>query len=319
MKKQIEGLPWQPRWISHLGCLKGCLDYLGIDLSWAWLYGGTGHAFVINIHEVVCPSGPTAWHTERLLQLAPNLGYEVSGIFAHKGQPDFAAKQEEAWALVRKRLDEDLPCYGWELAVPEYYVIYGYDETGYYYSGPGSEDGDGPKPWQELSVSEIGVLEIYSVELHDPASDDKAVKDALGFALEHASSPEKWIYPRYRSGPQGFDLWAEALEEGRADRFGQGYNAAVWAECRGEAVAFLREAKERLAGRADALFDEANEAYSVVHTIRKALSEMYPFVMPESDQDLGELQSPEGAALVREAAAAERQGLEVLRHLIQSI
>lgn len=43
---------WVPRWVSHMGCLKGCLDYLGIGISEAWLYGGTGHAFVINLHEM---------------------------------------------------------------------------------------------------------------------------------------------------------------------------------------------------------------------------------------------------------------------------
>lgn len=34
--------------VLHIACLKGCLDYLGDS----WLCGGTGHAFVINIHKV---------------------------------------------------------------------------------------------------------------------------------------------------------------------------------------------------------------------------------------------------------------------------
>jgi hypothetical protein len=33
MKKEIEGLRWVPRWVSHLGCVKGCLDYLGVGVS----------------------------------------------------------------------------------------------------------------------------------------------------------------------------------------------------------------------------------------------------------------------------------------------
>jgi len=47
--KILENLRWQPRNVTHLGCIKGCLDYLGMDVSEPWLYGGTGHAFVINI------------------------------------------------------------------------------------------------------------------------------------------------------------------------------------------------------------------------------------------------------------------------------
>ena len=47
--KKLEHLRWKPHWVTHLGCIKGCLNYLGIEVSDAWLYGGTGHAFVINI------------------------------------------------------------------------------------------------------------------------------------------------------------------------------------------------------------------------------------------------------------------------------
>lgn len=319
MKKELDGLRWQPRWVSHLGCIKGCLDYLRVDVSWPWLYGGTGHAFVINIHEVVCPSGPTAWNTEMLFRLAPNLGYKAAGVFADKSAPGFAAKQAEAWALVRESLDNSIPCYGWELDIPEYYVIYGYDDVGYYYSGAGCDEGAGPKPWQQhiAEDSGIGVLEMYSVEPCEPGSTERVVKDPLTLALEHAESPEKWIFPKYRAGRQGFDLWAEALEKGTADRFGQGYNGAVWAECRREAVAFLKEAKERLSGRADAPFDEAIGHYSVVHAKLEALSELHPFEFGSGEEE--QLKSPEGAALVREAAAAEREGLAVLRRLLECL
>ena len=135
-------------------------------------------------------------------------------------------------------------------------------------------------------------------------------------ALEHAENPEKWIYPDYRSGSAGFDLWAEALDNGTANRFGQGYNGAAWAECRGEAVGFLKEAKARLAGQADSLFDAAIQHYSVVAAKLKELAEMHPFVMEPEEE---ELTSPEGAALVREAAVAERAGLEVIETLLASI
>ena len=86
--KQLENLRWKPKWTTHMGCIKGCLDYLGIDMSDAWLFGGTGHAFVINIPDGVCPSGPTAWQTQILFKLGANLVgslfcYRVSG-YNHK-------------------------------------------------------------------------------------------------------------------------------------------------------------------------------------------------------------------------------------------
>jgi hypothetical protein len=49
--KKLDGLQWHPRYNEHMGCTKGCLDYLGIDVSFPWLYGGTGNAFVLNMND----------------------------------------------------------------------------------------------------------------------------------------------------------------------------------------------------------------------------------------------------------------------------
>lgn len=47
--KKLEYLRWKPHNVTHLGCIKGCLNYLGVEVSDPWLYGATGHAFIINI------------------------------------------------------------------------------------------------------------------------------------------------------------------------------------------------------------------------------------------------------------------------------
>ncbi|MFQ6131112.1 MAG: hypothetical protein ACE5R4_03675, partial [Armatimonadota bacterium] len=272
-----------------------------------------------NIHEVLCPSGPTAWHYGPLLiGLPPNIGYRVETVCGHKGQGElFHDKQKEAWDLARRSIDAGIPCYGWELAIPEFYTIHGYDDVGYYYSGAGCDDGAGPKPWQELGDTGIGAIEVMSVRLCDPDSDEEAVEAAFSAALQHAGNPKEWINEKYRSGPEGFDLWAKALEGGTADRFGQGYNGAVWAECRAEALGFLQQAKERLAGKADALFDEAAGHYSVVAAKLQQLAELFPF---KHETEEGEnVTSPEGAALVRDAGAAERRGLQSLGQLVEAL
>lgn len=35
--KALKSLKWSPKWVSHLGCIKGCLDYLGVEITDAWL------------------------------------------------------------------------------------------------------------------------------------------------------------------------------------------------------------------------------------------------------------------------------------------
>lgn len=46
MPKLLENLRWQRMWTSHLGAIKGWLDFTGRNISEPWLFGeGTGHFF----------------------------------------------------------------------------------------------------------------------------------------------------------------------------------------------------------------------------------------------------------------------------------
>jgi hypothetical protein len=317
--KKLENLRWVPRWVSHLGCIKGCMDYLGLDVSAAWLFGATGHAFVINVHEAVCPSGPTAWNTEMLFKLGKSIGYEIDGVFGMKSADDFAEKQKLAWEHVKAAIDQGLPCYGWELDIPEYYVVYGYDDAGYYFAGPCLDEGRGPKSWQELGDTEIGVIEMYSVKPGQAADDIQTVKEALTFALEHATSPSKWVFPKYKAGLDGYDTWIRALEGGQAHAHGMAYNAAVWRECRGYAVLFLQEAKERLGEQAVTLFDEALDRYQVVQANLVTVADVFPFQGMEPEHIKDEARIRTALEALRTARDAEADGLEALRRIVNEL
>ncbi|MBN1200558.1 MAG: hypothetical protein JXJ20_01760 [Anaerolineae bacterium] len=318
--KQIETLRWKPHWISHMGCVLGCLEHLGIDVSNAWLFGATGHAFLLNIHDELCPSGPTAWKTPMLSQLGRNIGYEEEVIFGMGPEGNIPAKQQEAWDKVRAALDAGIPCYGWGLAVPEFYVIYGYDETGYYYSGPMHDAGHGPKPWQKLGDSWNGMIEVYIVRRGEPVPDAQAVKAALTFALEFAQGPSKWVLPNYNAGLTAYDRWIGAIErQKQCDEHGLSYNAAAWDECRRCAVHFLEEAKTRVGNGTDALFDAAIGPYRTVAENLTKVTEVFPFVerKPEHLQDESRCSTAINA--LRAARSAEEQGLAALKALCAAL
>jgi hypothetical protein len=319
--KKLDHLKWSPRWVSHMGCIKGCLDYLGIQMTDAWLYGGTGHAFVINIHDEVCPSGPTAWNAKMIFDGGRNLGYEFDGKFGWKENPEgFAKLQKEAWEFTRKSLDEGLPIYGWELDIPEFYVVYGYDEVGYYYSGPGADEGKGPKPWRELGDTGIGLIEMYSLKPGQAQPDEIIVKSAFQNVLKHTGNPKEWIHERYASGVKGFDTWISSLESEKADRFGMGYNSEVWGECRRFAVNFLKEAKERLGGKASGLFDEGIQHYQVVADRLTKVAQIYSFEHGTEGEIIKiDDKSQTAAALLKEARTSEAKGLQMLEKIVSEL
>jgi len=315
MEKKIESLRWKCMWVSHLGCVKGCLEYLNIDVSNGWLFGATGHAFIINIHEVVCPSGPTAWDTEMLFKLGNNIGYTIDGVFGSKSDSDFDEKQKLAWEKTKHAIDEGLPCYGWELDIPEFYVVYGYNDKGYYFSGPKCDSDRGHKPWKELGNSEIGVLEMYAMKPKQPADDIKTIKEAFEFVLEHSKSPAKWIYPKYKAGLAGYDNWIHALETGKAHGWGMAYNAVVWSECRNFAVQFLKETKEQIGGKFSSLFDEATSHYEVVAQNLNKVSETFPFP-PKGDEVKDINRCRTALKYLKDARNAEESGLRALEKIL---
>jgi len=312
--KKIEKLAWKPMWVSHLGSLKGCLEYLGSDMTDAWLFGGTGHAFIMNIHETVCPSGPTAWRKHEFLNLIRNMGIVTDGIFSHKTMKDFDKIQENAYQKICQSIDNGIPCFAWELDLPEYGVINGYDDKGYFFSGPRSEPDKDYTPYKNLGKSEIGILEVYFVQRAASQSDRDVVKSAFKFATDFKHSPAVWLFDDYKAGIDAYDQWIRALDKNIANGFGVTYNASIWAECRAYARDFMGEAKEKLGGEFGSLFDEGKEYYAEVAEKLESFEKLFPYP-PDEAHIKDEVNRLKGIELLRKAQAAEGKALDIIEKI----
>ena len=322
MKKQLEELQIQQRYVEILGALKGCLDYLGRPVSFPWLYGATGHAFILSLDPGVDVSSPYTWDDDVLFDLAPGIGFRVDGlkIWRDDAGDSWTDRQCDAWRFVRSAIDRDTPCFGWELKAHYggYWVITGYDDgsgdvdAGYYYSG--WETG-GPTPWQKLGELFVPLLEVHSVDLCDAAPDRAVVREGLSMALKFAENPTGWLSAEGLSGAAAFAYWAGALETGEAKRDDHTYNAQLWLECREMAVAFLQEAKGRLPGCCDELFDRAADQYRTVCAAFREIVALHPARTPAEQDWQSTFASPEAAALVRAVGQADAEGLNRLRDI----
>ncbi|CAG7647185.1 hypothetical protein ACFQI7_19870 [Paenibacillus allorhizosphaerae] len=167
--KKIDNLHWRPFWNSQLGALKSCAEALGSDITDAWLFGGTGAAFVLHMDpEGFGANGP--WQGGPMMNLCHNLGLMIQGVYGFKTDPDFAQKQIMAWENTRLAIDRGFPCYGYNLGIPEYYVVNGYDENGYWFRGIGTE----PSP--DDSDSNLFDIPEYMQILLEPLGDKTYVK-----------------------------------------------------------------------------------------------------------------------------------------------
>jgi len=198
-----------------------------------------------------------------------------------------------------------------------------FSNCGYYYKGVDCESGAGPKFWKELGKSGDDYFEIHFIKSCEAAPDKKTIKDALQFAIEHSKSPEQWIYPHYKSGPAGYDLWIKALEQGNADAFGTAFNALVWSECRSYAVPFLSEAKSRIPMEYHSLFDDAIGHYQIAYENLKKVSELFPCFSVSEEQRVANVKDQslcqEAIGYLEAAREAEVAGLGCLEKIVKKL
>jgi hypothetical protein len=224
-----------------MGMVRGVADFYGIKLSDPMLYGASGHAFMINIHETLCPSGPYCWKREHFYALLPNLGLSMKDE-GFVGGDVTAEKRAATDSLLRKHLDSQNPC---GLVNMEYQLIWGYDETGFLTSQPWAPHNDFPPKhltfgtWDEFG-KEIHV-NFFTFRKTKPAAMRDMVLAGLRHGLDIHANPAKHTSAPYATGAAAYDAFIAAVKAGHGGDHGNWWNATVWAECRDMAGKFLRE------------------------------------------------------------------------------
>lgn len=305
-KVMLPGLQYRPCVPPLVGCIQSCLDYLGIHVSTGWL--SAPYAFMVNVDEQVTFKGPECWSDNGCFdELVRNCGGIVYNFGALNSAADIGDKRREAWDLIRDSIDKGLPCYGWELDMPFYYMIAGYDDIGYYYIDPDTLGVAGPKPYQELGDSEWGCLEIHVIRPGSISDNLKTVKDVFEYALGVGKPDIHRPNEGFTMGIEAYEAWQKAILSGKARYYGSAYNAAFWARCKNLAVLFLKESKLRL-GLWEERFDQAIAHYEAAAAALTKLSLLLP-LRGGTDEELDEDQKAQSIRLLQTAQRSERKGL----------
>jgi hypothetical protein len=262
---------------TMMGVVKAVLDYYHLDASEAWAFGGSGHAFLVNIHEQICPSGPYCWKYDGFLKLLRNLGLEMTDLgFFHKGStPDERAAVE---LKMKQSLDSGIPC---SLVNMEHQVISGYDDKAFFTAQPWGDCCGGFPPstltfgtWPELK-DEVHVT-FYTFRKLAPADNRTIVHDSLGYALDLFRQPEKHCLEHYGIGPNAYDNWTRAVAE-HGSSHGNWWNATVWSECRAMASGYFAEIGQKFPAVAGQTRELSNAYREIADLLSKAADkEMEP-------------------------------------------
>jgi hypothetical protein len=299
---------YYPAWLTWVASTTGCLNALGIECDTADVAGYSGYAFIMNVAEDLWVSGPTAFDWGMLSQGAALLGRSsvtFRGGTCGGTPEDFRA----AYNLVRGEVEAGRPCVLWGTYMPEFGIAVGVEDGSYLVSTfkPLMGQPEPPIPFDKLEVP--GGMYVLAFPAAAEMSRQEADRAAVRHAAEVLSCQSG--HPEYRRGLEAYDTWIAALTAGKADAFGNSYNAQCWAEAKRFAHEFLL----RLAGRNESVaapLGRAAEAYGEAAKHMGVVAELFAFPDPEEKVKEAEVRAQAVEALRAARAAEARAAAAVL-------
>lgn len=215
---------------TFMGVVQGVLDYWKSHSDVPATFGASGHAFVINVHQELCPSGPYSWDMNPVMRLLENVGVRVIdlGFFSPASSGDARGRVE---ARLKVYLDRGIPC---SLLNVEHQLITGYDDSGFFTAQPWPPKDFPPSRlsfgnWKELG--DESHVTFFTFELLAPLSRRTAAIAALRYAIDLFERPQDHTREPYGIGPLAYRNWTAAIAQHGASH-GNWWNAMVWSECR---------------------------------------------------------------------------------------
>jgi hypothetical protein len=295
------------------------------DLELFEVMGLTGHAFRININpDNVDVAGPTGYPWEQFFSLGlANLGFNSSYVRSSNLTPPTPNELTRGLKLAQKSIDRGIPAITWDMFVPEFGVIYGYNDEKQELHGKDPRQ-DGTLPYEKLGRGQVGELFVMILEDEIPTTPLSMIRAALEIAIDHAHRREHANdKPRYQNGLAGYDAWIEAFEQGQVSEFGNSYNLAVVCDAREHAAKFLHETanrweKEGTWGEASVF--TAREAAGHYKETYEALCTLLPvFPFPQGGTPNDPEIAKKAIAVLQTAKKAEARGVDALERLLTEL
>jgi hypothetical protein len=248
-----------------------------------------------------------------------NLGF--TSCLADASAPNPPEKLERSIALVQESIDRGVPAISFDLFIPEFGLIYGYDDDKQvFYAKDVSRDST--ITYAKFADPKIDLLFVTTISESLPHSKYEMLRMALDMIVDHARGRE-WTHifkDRFAIGLSGYDAWIGVMERRASDENGNAYNTAVIADAREFAARFLRDLTVQWNGTnvvertVRKLAGEAAEHYEAVAVAFAGLREMFPFPEGGTPSDPGT--ADRAIEILREAQAVETKGVETLERLL---
>ncbi len=309
-------------WLTWVASAMGCLKAAGVDCDHAEVAGYSGYAFMLNVADEMCPSGPTAFDWGLLHRGVSFLGRSTLVFHgAHcpcemKTEADTArvrAEMRAAYEMVEREIAAGRPCVIWGTYDPDFGIAVGVEDDTYLVETfrRGTDEPQTPIPYDGL-VCPSGAYALAFptvIEIPRRQGDREALRHAVTM-LNYTNGDAK-----YANGEAAYDRWIESLDRGDAAPHGNSYNAHCWAEARRFARDFLARVSTRNRDMSESLAPAIAAYGEVVEPLDK-LTDLFPF--PDADRKVDDPQvRAQAIEHLRAAQAAETRAAAALARAVE--
>ncbi len=273
MKNRIENLsllPVEPGEMpfSFTHALASSLAASGCNIDRKVITGASGFAFRLWVHRELCPSAMSTFDFVSLLRAGVEFcGYTCTHITRLWEQVDAEAEyREQAHEAIKLAVDDGRAPVAWDIGVPEWGLIAGYDDEKQEYETIDCFGKHGAMPYTQLGKREIPILAVTIPGKPAGKSLHELAPRTVAAAICHAHGLEAGF--GNVNGLAAYPVWASLIKSLDQTGFSSRYYAGTYAYFRGCAAHYLAWlAKEN--GR----FTKAAQAYARVATHLKDVND----------------------------------------------
>ena len=161
-----------------------------------WVVGASGMAFRIWAHCELCPSATSVFDRSLLPQGVKNAGWHCD-YHSRVWHEETVARQrqEVAHKAIVEALQEGKVPICWDIGIPEWGVIVGYDDEVREYSAISALGQPAQLKYEQLGQRDIPILSVTIIEGSSNADRRQAALNSLKTAVSHAEQGE-WLKRR---------------------------------------------------------------------------------------------------------------------------
>jgi hypothetical protein len=268
--KHLVLLPTEPGEIpfSFTHALASSLHAMGCNVDRKIITGASGFAFRMWVEKTQCASAMSTFDFAALLKAGVNFcGYSCTHILRLWEQENMEAeRREQAHEAIISAVDDGRPPIVWDIGVPEWGLIAGYDDEKQEYATIDCRGIEGCMPYAQLGKREIPILAVTIPDKPTGESLYALAPRTLAMAICHAYGLE--ISWGNATGLAAYPAWAALMKSVDQTGFNSQYYAGIYAYLRSCAAAYLYY----LAAH-NVKFTPAAEAYARIATQLKAVSD----------------------------------------------